>query len=162
MLQVRNVCQRLAARLRTAGFASAMEFSVSSTMCLAITRLLNTCSNGTHCGRRSSQTTSYPVSALTALTVCPVVLVGQMMTSQPRLTNRSKLDWVLAPLSTPILTPLMLSTTLSSTLVLCSCSTLATGYFAHSNSSTVLIVWLLPTFFCPLMRILFSRFSVLM
>ena len=118
-------------------------------MCLAIARLLNTCSNGADCALWSSQTTSYPGSALTALAVCPVVLVAQMMTSQPRLTKRSKLDWILPPLSTPIFTSLILNTTLSSTLVLCSCSTLALGYFARSNSSTVLIVWLLPIFRLP-------------
>ena len=129
-------------------------------MCLAIARLLNTCSNGMDCGRCSSQITSYPGSALTALTVCPVVLVGQMMTSQPRLAKRSKP--ALVELSTPIFTPLRLNTTLSSGLVLCSCSTLMPGYFARSNSSTVLIVWLLPMFRLPFnANTFFKSFSLM-
>jgi hypothetical protein len=39
---------------KDAGFADAMNFSVSSTMCLAIARLLNTCLNGADWGRCSS------------------------------------------------------------------------------------------------------------
>ncbi len=68
-----------AARLSTAGLAAAIALSVSSTICLAIARLLNTCSNVTDWVRCSSQADSYPGSASTALNVPPLVLVAQMM-----------------------------------------------------------------------------------